>query len=187
MTSFGEAMRDKLETLKYPKGHIFVEWSDVYPLPIKGCTVSEISEIKVTQGVEQKNLPDIYLEFLRYLGKKSGDLFIGYDLTYFYLTKYNFTVSINRTLRQDGHRNLGENVYAFMNKQSVSHWYFHLDDGDDPAVYFYSEFTGEEEHPTKDGPIKVSNRLSEFFTSFIAERESREAQTEFLRLHTPKH
>ena len=177
---FGKALRAKLDELRYPPDHPLIEWSEVYPLPIVGCASEEIDAIKSVQGIKDRRLPEIYAQFLRELGKKCGDLFIGYDLTYRFLSSYSFRDAINDSLIRFGRNVLSEDQYVFMNLQSASHWYFTLDHGDDPPVFAYWEPFEEDDDPMKDGPVKVASHLSEFLTEFIAERESKDSQREFL-------
>lgn len=179
--NFGQALKEKLKELKYPRNHVFVERFADYPLPIEGCTLEEIEQIKIVQNVPNKKLPLVYMEFLIHLGKRSGDLWIGYDLNYRYLIGYNFTEAYNEQLIADGHHPHSDQYYVFMNKQGSCHWFFSLDEGDDPWVYEYCEQTGEEDDPYLGGPIKLDERLSDFFTEFIAERESKESQQRFIQ------
>ena len=182
---FGKALMEKLKELKYPRDHIFIERFADYPLPIEGCTPEEIEEIKTVQNLSGKKLPQVYIEFLLHLGKRSGDLLIGYDLNYRYLIGYNFTEACNEQLIADGHHPLSDRYYVFMNKQTVIHWFFSIDEGDDPFVYEYCERSGDEEtdEPYLGGPIKLDERLSDFLTDFIAQRESKEAQSNFIQTY----
>ena len=178
--SFGEALVEQIERYRFPKDSRYVKWFQIYPLPINGCSDNEISEIARKQNISL--LPEIYIEFMRYAGKDSGDIFIGYDLTYRYVSRTNMKKLANKILEKDGKSLLGDIAFVFMNLQGHSFWYFLVNQGDDPPVYLYMMDDGEDdpEYPCKSGSIEVAAHLSEFFTQFIAERASDDEQQKFI-------
>jgi len=181
LKSFGEVLRDKAIELRYPKDHnMLSDWIKQYPLPILGCSKFEIEELCQKQKIQK--LPTIYFEFMRFMGKESGDLFIGYDIIYYYLKSYNFRESLNIRLTIDGYTPLNNGYYVFMNLGGHSFWYFSVDESNDPPVYMYIIDDGEDdpEYPCDQGPIIVDNHLSSFLAYFIEERASLEEKQDFL-------
>ena len=178
MHLFGKALFEKAVELQLPSDHKYLRWIKDYPLPIKGCTDEEI---KVMAHIQQvKKLPRIYIDFMKYFGKASGDLFIGYS---FYHTEANMKDIANKYLRNEGKFQLNSNDFVFMDLNGHSFWYFDTSSGEDPAIYMYviSDGDDEDDYPFKLGGIKIEENLSIFLTQFIAERESEEKQSEFLR------
>jgi hypothetical protein len=178
--TFGAILQEKLTELRYPENSKYLKWFSVYPLPIIGCTDDEIQKLKTIQNVTY--LPKLYVEFMSYMGKACGDIFIGYDVTYRYISKYDMRGLANQVLSKDGQQTLGNDQFVFMNLQGHSFWFFPVNEGDDPPVYLYVMDDGEDdpEYPFKQGSLKVEAYLSNFLTRFIAERESIEEQQRIL-------
>jgi hypothetical protein len=180
--SFGEALKEKLIQLRLPQDSMYLEGiRHYYPLPINACTSEEIDKLKKLQNVE--NLPEVYVEFMLHMGKWCGDIFLGYDIVYHYISAHNMKEAANKLLQNDSKQALAKDDFVFMNLQGHSYWFFPTTEGEDPPVYMYIMDDGADDpdYPTKDGPIKIFEYLSEFLSDFIRKRESENAQNEFLR------
>jgi len=190
MDNFKQYFYEKLVNLRLqediPLIKDVVKWLKVYPIPIEGCTQEEIEELKQLQEVAI--LPKIYEAFLQVAGRSCGDIFIGYDSTYYSIKKLK--VFLLKTIQEDeSTRVLPAESFVFLSKHHYAFWYFSaLEDSYDPPVYRYVEKGGEEEedmllYGRDESPEPIFAHLSEFLTEFIAEREGKEAQMEFLREH----
>lgn len=182
--TFGQALYNKLVELRLPPEHLYVRYYPVYPIPIEGCTEQQLQEIKIAQGVQY--LPYLYEEFLRFMGVSSGDLFIGMDSTYAYLKSGRMKQALQNLLDKDNFSQILEPFFVFMSQQGHSFWYFKTGQNSDPEVFLYTQKSGlleEDEandNPFRNGPILVGQRLSQFLTQFIQERESIKAKENLL-------
>lgn len=182
-SSFGAALVNKAEALRLPLDHIYVKQyyaSDPqdFPLPFIGCNEKQIDEIKKSQDVDR--LPQLYLEYLLHMGVASGDLYIGLDVGYRWLTGYSFRDAMNDALRFAKLDEIKNDYFVFYTRQTHTFLFFPLFQGDDPPVYIYSESSGRPDDPYLNGPLLWRTHLSIHLTDFIAERESKEAQDLFL-------
>jgi hypothetical protein len=176
---FGLALREQLTRLAHPPTWDYYRNFPWYPMPIAGCTDEEIAVIMQMQGAT--HLPELYVEFLRYLGKSPGDLYIGCDLHYRYLSAGNYRGGLNESLTLCGFAPVMEDGVVFMCQQGHTYWFFYTDPQvDDPEVYFFSETLVERGELCERGAVSLNMRLSEKLTEFIAERDSPAAQRAFL-------
>ena len=102
------------------------------------------------------NLPKAYLEFMRHAGY--GRYFVGSDYG------INEVKNLNRYAGElleenDFPHRLSENDFVFFVHQGYMFYFFRLDEGDDPAVYYYDECTNQTEFV----------KCSDSFTDFIIE------------------
>jgi len=178
MLDFGEALKEKLQELMRPKGY-YLGMEKYYPFPITGCTDLEINQIMEKQNV--KWLPFVYKSYLSAVGYWPGDMYIGYDIAYGYMMRYSFLNALNKSLKFEEQEIINESVFVFMNRQSAHHWFFKLDEGDDPPVYEYAENIREINSRFENGFIKTVDSLSLVLTEFIAERESEDERRMFLQ------
>jgi hypothetical protein len=182
MMEFGIKLRDKARQLIRPKDGILpstIEKFGGYPLPIVGCTEAEIKEVMKRQNVSR--LPQIYHSYLSAMGKYSGDINIGEDMDYGWLS------SVKNHFRQyleTANLLLADDAFVFKGSQGVAYWYFlTANEDEDPPVYFWCVYysDGDAEGELNDQPPHLLGlRLSEYLTRFIAERESIEVQQAFL-------
>jgi hypothetical protein len=112
---------------------------------IEGCTDEEIEEIRRVQGVER--LPELYVEYLRLMGRYPGDLFRGSEVNYRCLTSVvegegNFKERAVALLKEWAVENfeLPEDAFIFIWHQSYIFLYFDTKASDyDPKTHYYSE------------------------------------------------
>ncbi len=180
--TFSEVLCQKMRELQTPKEKLLDFQQQWYPFPIVGCSDAEIDNLRQLQSVPR--LPEIFREFLKCAGKASGDIFMGYDIGHQYMGPYDMKPHLNKLLAFDKQEPVKATDFAFMNLQGHSYWFFSTE-LNDPPVYLYILDSGEddEDYPCKAGPVKVSDYLSEFLTTFIAKRESKAAQQTFLQTY----
>jgi hypothetical protein len=132
-----------------PSDHLYLQYypKEHYSIPVTGCTPSEIQEIMAMQGATR--LPRLYHDFLEYAGISSGDMFIGLDITYYYLTSYSFIGSMRKGMIRSGLEPLEGDYFSFLNQQGHTFWYFPLNGNDDPPVYGYYEDDIDKIPPSK--------------------------------------
>ena len=81
-------------------------------------------------------LPKAYLEFMKYVGY--GQFWIGSDYGIDKVKSLN--VYAKELLEEnDFPHSLGKNDFVFWLHQGYMFYFFKLDEGEDPAVYYYSE------------------------------------------------
>jgi hypothetical protein len=124
--SFGQALHKKATELALPQSNLEQGSITVYPLPILGCSEEEIQTLAELQGVT--GFPYIFLEFLRYMGRASGDLYRGYDIGYQYFGAYNMKSKANKVLIRDGKQTIQDQQFVFMNLGGHSFWFFSTDE-----------------------------------------------------------
>lgn len=146
------------------------------PQEIIGCSESEIEQIKAAQTVTF--LPEIYVEFLRKMGKLAGNLYLGSDWAYPDLLKLKLHAS--ELLNENANSFvLPDDAFVFLMHQGYQFMYFRTNDlKADPEVYYYIEM--EDIALGIYAPVREWEHLSEFLTLFIRERENEQAQLEFL-------
>ena len=146
--------------------------------PIQGCTQSQIDEIKLLTGVDR--FPEVYVQFLRYFGVASGNIFPGTDIHYDSIPELK-DAAADVLEENDINFTLPERAFVFLVHQGYAFMYFMLDEEtDDPPVFKWSEDDFSEPYLYKDGPIKEWNHLSEVLTDFILIKEGEQAQRQFL-------
>lgn len=81
-------------------------------------------------------LPKAYLEFMKYTGY--GQFWIGSDYS---IDKVKSLNGYAKELLEENDfpHSLGENDFVFWLHQGYMFYFFKLDEGEDPAVYYYSE------------------------------------------------
>jgi hypothetical protein len=123
----------------------------------EGMPDDEIEQVKTRQDVQF--LPSVYIEFLRVMGRKSGGIFGGCDITLPTLAILK-TALFNEL--QDS-REMGANVpdlppacFVFLSIQGTDFFYFDTaTNADDPEVYYYMG--------NWDRVYLVADRLSDWF------------------------
>jgi len=129
------------------------------PHTLEGCTEEQIDEIKVKQRVNF--LPEIYRQFLLWMGRNAGDLYLGSDYTCNRLL--HLKDEANSDFERFGHTfRFADDVFVFMSHGGYVYWYFDTKDkNDDPSVYMY--------HESNRVSVKVDEHLSQFFDDSIRE------------------
>jgi len=191
MNDFKHHFYQKLLDLRLPKDNhpsskYSSWWVNHYPLPIEGCTLEEIGKLKQAQKVTI--LPEIYEAYLQVAGKAFGDVFIGFDISYYAIK--DLKDDLQELIVEDGvSRILPPETFVFLTQQGHTYWYFSaLEDSYNPPVYLYLQEIvrpdwWHEKHGTDENPKPFFAHLSELLTEFITEREGKEAQMQFLREH----
>ena len=143
---------------------------------VKGCSLQELEQIKIQQGIQQ--LPELYEDFLRVMGRGDGGLYSGSSCVYPELL----------SLKKDAEMLLAANDHPFKLPYDACVFWMHqgyqfvyfltAEPNDDPPVYYYTEDT--EIMPPDQAPRREWEHLSEFLTMFIEEEEGTESQKIFL-------
>ena len=132
----------------------FLEFLKMNNYPMKPCSEIEITSLLYFGG-KQPNLPESYLQFMRYAGN-GIQFFIGSD----YKAKEvaGFNEYAFELLEENGvESNLTDNDFVFFMHQGYQFYFFKLDEGDDPPIYFFCEGYNDEQ----------ITRQFETFTEFL--------------------
>ncbi len=129
----------------------------VYPME-----ESSINQIIQTYG----KLPEAYIEFLQTMGDGTGDRFLsGYSC--FSNEIFSLKDWALEILCENGDTAfLKKSDYVFMMTQGIVFWYFDINDGDDPPVYEYAEYSSAKGH-------MVCNHFSVFIENLYHTLEKR--------------
>ena len=114
-----------------------------------------IEEIRTYENVHNISLPKAYVEFLLLIGRSSGDLFYGSDVSLIYIDQMHSDG--NKILRRNQQPQLTNNEIVFYMHQNYSFCYFRLNEGDDPPIYLCIEGDAPFEH----------KKWYNFFTDFV--------------------
>jgi hypothetical protein len=99
------------------------------------CTLEEIEELEQWRG---QRFPEVYREFLLWMGRSGGDFLAGSDC--FYANLKNLQSDAQELLEEDKFSGkLPDNAFVFFMHQGYQFGFFYLDDKADPAVYWYLE------------------------------------------------
>lgn len=122
------------------------------PVP---CTLAEVEDLEQWTG---HRLPEVYREFLLWMGHAGGGLLEGSDCFYPHLRE--LPLLAQDLLEEDQCvKTLPGNTVVFFMHQGYQFDFFYLNDGDDPPVYWYLE----------DEPIWTSfPKLYDHFSDFVA-------------------
>ncbi|WP_235617219.1 SMI1/KNR4 family protein [Lysinibacillus mangiferihumi] len=123
--------------------------------PMKPCSKDDIS--KLVKLSPTRTLPKTYLDFMNKAGN-GIEFLVGTN----YCMKYIFNLKewAFELLEENNFiKKLTDNQFIFMMHQGYMFWFFNLNDGDDPAVYFYDESV------ELDDFNKISDTLSDFLIS----------------------
>lgn len=117
---------------------------------IVGCSAQEIDEIEAAVG---RRLPLAYREFLAQMGHGAGDFYMGTDIFY---PRLHGLGQAARDLVAEEKSNLAlpNEAIVFMMHQGYQFLFVRNDEGDDPPVYYYMEFSGQF--------VKKSDHLTDF-------------------------
>jgi len=102
---------------------------------MKSCSESEIAKI-VHMSVE-KSLPESYIKFMKYAGN-GIDFLRGSS----YESKELMNLkewAIDLLEENNSSEKIDDNLFVFFMHQGYQFYFFNIDEGDDPPVYFYSE------------------------------------------------
>ncbi|MFE3577666.1 SMI1/KNR4 family protein [Lysinibacillus sp. NPDC059133] len=123
-------------------------------IPMQPCTKEEVNEVKKLIG--NNKLPEAYIEFLEVMGGGTEHTFLRGESCFFdellELNEWGAEVLEENNVQLS----LTPNDFVFWMSQGCMFCFFKLDEGEDPAVYFYSE--GKK----KDGFYKITDTFTEF-------------------------
>lgn len=117
-----------------------------------GLDQSKIDRIEENFNVR---LPIVYRVFLSIMGKGAGQYMRGSSV--FFNEIYLLRDGAEELLKGNNFRPLPKDVFVFWMHQGYQFAFFYLNQGDDPAVYYYCEGTKESDF------IRITKTLSEFF------------------------
>lgn len=117
-----------------------------------GLDQSKIDRIEENFNVR---LPIVYRVFLSIMGKEAGQYMRGSSV--FFNEIYLLRDGAEELLKENNFRPLPKDVFVFWMHQGYQFAFFYLNQGNDPAVYYYCEGTKEPDF------IKINKTLSEFF------------------------
>lgn len=128
------------------------------PKTIKGCTENEIEQLEAFFDI---NLPAVYKQFLKGMGKSAGDFLVGTDYLFPYLLNFR---KMAEDLLEDCNApfRLNKSDFVFAVHQGYQFLFFRVSDSsDDPAIFYFLE--GEKE------PKQVFNRFSQWLLQCVFE------------------
>lgn len=129
----------------------FIKFGKYFSGSISGCSEEEIRLIESQFGFE---LPEVYIEFLKIMGKESAGIFSGAEISYSLLPQIN---SIARQTAAENKIPLLNNSFFFFNNLDYSFLYFIAGEENNPPVYLLMIADGP---PTNE---KVFDKLSDYF------------------------
>jgi len=100
---------------------------------LRGCSRSDVKRI---ENYFEVRLPVVYKEFLYCMGR-DADLFMK-GSSAFYKEIFYLKEDLQSIL-DEYERSLPDNTFVFWAHQGYQFAFFYLDQGDNPAVYFYYE------------------------------------------------
>jgi len=120
------------------------------PVP---CTLQEVEELEQWIG---HRLPEAYREFLLWMGHSGGGVLAGTNCFYGDLKRIQTGA---KELLEENHFSgkLPGDAFVFYMHQGYQFNFFHLEDGDDPPVYYYAE-----ENPARAFFEQIYQRFSIF-------------------------
>ncbi len=122
---------------------------------IQGLSKSEIDQLEL---YAMSPLPEIYKEFLTTMGRRAGAFFQGTDI--FFESIINNRVAAVELLEEDrSDFKLSQNDFIFASHQGYQFMYFHLNENDDPPIFYYDE--GEKY------PYQKWDKFSDFITESV--------------------
>ncbi len=123
--------------------------------PMKSCDEHDI--LKLKNLIPTKELPLTYLEFM-YRAGNGIEFLVGTQYSMKYIAELK-EWAVELLDENKFPEKLTDNQFVFMMHQGYMFWYFNLDEGDNPSVYFYDESLDLTDFK------KVSDTLSEFLIS----------------------
>lgn len=130
-----------------------------YSDELKPCDENDM--MLITQLADNKKLPEAYLKFMECAGR-GYVMFSGSDYSIRNMERFNgFKEGALELLEEcNFNKRIGDNQFVFMGHQGYMYWFFNLDDGDNPSVYFFEE--SYDESYTQNDFTKLSETFSEF-------------------------
>jgi SMI1-KNR4 cell-wall len=118
------------------------------------CTLEEIEELERWRG---HRFPEVYREFLLWMGHSGGDFLAGSDC--FYTSLKDLQSAAQELLEEDTFPGrLPDNAFVFFMHQGYQFDFFYLNDEVDPPVHWYLE----------EIPVRTSfSQLCPHFSDFV--------------------
>ncbi|CAI6064459.1 hypothetical protein PAECIP112173_01923 [Paenibacillus sp. JJ-100] len=130
-----------------------------YGSHLKACDANDMMQIiKIAGG---RKLPEAYLNFMELAGR-GYIMFKGSDYTIQDVEIYKaLKEGAIEVLEECNFKNrIGDDQFVFMGHQGYMYWFFDLNEGSNPPVYFFEE--SYDESVTQGEFIKLSDSFSEF-------------------------
>jgi len=108
---------------------------------ILGCSPNEIAEIESHVG---HKLPFAYREFLTQMGRGAGEFYVGTDILYPCIVRFNLTQAGRQLVAEDKAAiALADDAVVFAMHQGYQFLFMRESEGMDPPVYHYMEESGK--------------------------------------------
>jgi SMI1-KNR4 cell-wall len=134
------------------------ELSDLDDSAIEGAAATEIGELETYAG---GSLPDTYRRFLSVMGRSAGALLRGSDCLLTQRHGLRLRESAERIIHRSGAGfELPQDAFVFLVHHGYQFLYFHLQQGDDPPVFRFSDAD------------QTANQIADSFSSFLLARLS---------------
>jgi hypothetical protein len=118
------------------------------------CTNEDLTHVKEMIG--DKKLPEAYIEFLKTMGRGTENTFLrGHSCFMDELLILN-EGGWELLEENDFFKKLTENDFVFWMSQGCMFFFFKLDEGDNPPIYFYSESTDQDDF------YKIADSFTDF-------------------------
>lgn len=132
---------------------------------MSGCTEMDLIKVNELVGVNN-NLPAAYIEFLKIMGKGTGQTFLrGHSC--FIDELFLLNEGGEELLEEnDFPKNLTDNDFVFWMSQGCMFCFFKLDEGHNPPIYFYSESTDQSDF------YKISDSFTDFLLGMYRKDEN---------------
>lgn len=115
---------------------ILLKYQLAKPANIIGCTKEEVNNLEKQLNVK---FPIAYKQFLLEMGHCAGSFFRGTNI-YVDNDFFDLQRSAKKILDRNGNNfSLPSNAFVFSMHQGYQFNYFHIDQNEDPPVYFYEE------------------------------------------------
>lgn len=123
------------------------------------CDPNDMEQL--TEIANGQKLPEAYVTFMKCAGR-GYIMFNGSDYSFKDTERFKeLKAGALDLLEECGfNKKIGDEQFVFMGHQGYMYWFFNLNDGDNPPVYFFEEsYDGSY---TQSDFIKLSNTFSEF-------------------------
>jgi hypothetical protein len=140
---------------------MFLTFLNKNNLSMKPCSAEEMDSI--LKAVKNNHLPNAYVKFMQ----AAGNGFRAFRGSSFAVNEiFHLREGAEELLEEDeSAETLTDNEYVFFMHQGYQFYFFRLNEGDDPPIYYYGE--GEYSHKF----VKKYNSFTEFLIGYYNEVE----------------